>query len=328
MSGAIPAKGEGQAGLAGEVCFTAQASDAGVRLDLWLAQCTGLSRSRVQHLIRDGAVCAEGGGACLLPKMLVAAGATYTLCVPAAVPADPQPESIALDIVYEDPDLVVLNKPAGLVVHPAAGHADGTLVNALLHHCEDLQGIGGTVRPGIVHRLDKDTSGLLVVAKHDRALQHLAEQFHARTVQKVYLAITVGLPVPLIGRVETQIGRSRHDRKKMSTQPAAGGKQAISAYRTLQKSDTFALVEVRIETGRTHQIRVHLAHIGCPIAGDRVYGASRSRCWKALQPDLRQMLHAASLQFQHPRTQEVLLFQAPMPQDMLEFAQTCGFARL
>jgi len=304
--------------------FTVAAADHGMRLDLWLVRQTGFSRSRVQQLIRSGAVGDGAGSPCVVPKLGVETGAVYQVTLPAPVPSDPVPQPIPLQIVFEDADLVVLDKPAGLVVHPSAGHADGTLVNALLHHCRDLQGIGGTLRPGIVHRLDKDTSGLLVVAKHEQALQQLAAQFQARSVQKVYLAITVGQPVPLHGRIETRIGRSRHDRKRMSTNPGAVGKLAISVYRTLQARNDFALVEVRIETGRTHQIRVHLAHIGCPLAGDRVYGAGRVRCWNRQYPDLRQMLHASSLQFRHPRTGESLRFEAPMPADMQMFAQAGG----
>ncbi|MFU8781071.1 MAG: RluA family pseudouridine synthase [Kiritimatiellia bacterium] len=299
-------------------------ADAGVRLDVWLSRRAGLSRARVQSLIRSGAVVDAAGGRCLLPKAMVTPGAVYCVQVPEPAPAAPQPQAIALAIVYEDEDLVVLNKPAGLVVHPAVGHADGTLVNALLHHCKDLQGIGGTLRPGIVHRLDKDTSGLLVVAKHERALQHLAVQFHARTVRKVYQAITAGVPDRVSGRIETLIGRSRHDRKKMSTNPGAAGKSAVSCYKVLKTAGNFALIEVGIETGRTHQIRVHLAHIGCPIAGDRVYGAARVRLWNSAHPDLRQMLHAGSLAFRHPETGAELAFTAPMPADMHLFAQAVG----
>jgi 23S rRNA pseudouridine1911/1915/1917 synthase len=224
-------------------------------------------------------------------------------------------------VVYEDGDIIVLNKAAGIVVHPAAGHADGTLVNALLHHCTDLQGIGGTLRPGIVHRLDKDTSGLLVVAKHAAAMEGLAGQFQSRTVEKTYMAITAGIPFPLQGRIETQIGRSRHDRKKMSTRPAAAGKQAVSRYRVLAISDPFALVEVGIETGRTHQIRVHLAHLGTPVAGDTLYGASRARLWSVDTPGLRQMLHAYRMCFTHPVTGAPCRFTAPLPEDMQAFAR-------
>lgn len=304
--------------------FAADEPESGQRLDVWLAGKSGFSRARVQALIRAGAVQAGDAAGQLVAKSSVVGGRVYVVHVPAPIAADPKPQPIDLDIVYEDADLLVLNKPAGMVVHPAAGHADGTLVNALLHHCQDLQGIGGTRRPGIVHRLDKDTSGLLVVAKHEKALQGLADQFKSRTVQKMYLAITAGLPVPVAGRIETQIGRSRHDRKRMSTQPASIGRLAVSHYKVLESCHSFAFVEVHIETGRTHQIRVHLAHIGCPIAGDLVYGASRKNMWLPFQPDLRQMLHAACIQFRHPMKGQEMDFTVPVPQDMHAFGQDCG----
>lgn len=308
-------------------CVVAEYDD-GVRLDIWLARVTGLSRSRVQALIRDGRVQTEALPSALAPKTTVSAGHVFVVTLPPPAPAEPQPQAMDLDVVYEDTDLIVLNKPAGLVVHPAAGHADGTLVNALLHHCTDLAGIGGTLRPGIVHRLDKDTSGLLVVAKCESALQHLAAQFQSRSVQKTYLAITAGVPLPGHGKIETQIGRSRHDRKKMSTNPAAVGKHAISRYHVLQQTDSFAWVKIRIETGRTHQIRLHLAHIGCPVAGDSVYGASRKSSWSNVAPGLRQMLHAAELVLTHPSTGTSLTFQAPVPNDMLGFARAVGLPAL
>jgi 23S rRNA pseudouridine1911/1915/1917 synthase len=310
---------------AGGWTFTVGEGDGGLRLDIWLARCADLSRSRVQTLVREGAlVDMTSGAACLVPKAVVAAGSTYRLHLPEPVAAEPQPQAIALAVVYEDADLLVLNKPAGLVVHPSAGHADGTLVNALLHHCKDLQGIGGTLRPGIVHRLDKDTSGLLVVAKHERAMLHLTSQFQSRSVRKVYQAIAAGVPDRAEGRIETLIGRSRHDRKKMSTTPAASGKPAISNFKVQKASHGFSLLDVHIETGRTHQIRVHLAHIGCPVAGDRVYGSARARMWTEYQKDLRQMLHAASLAFRHPETGVEMSFAAPLPADMLAFGQFLG----
>ena len=304
--------------------YHVETGDDGLRLDIWLARVADLSRSRAQSLIREGRVQHETGNANLVSKTPVRAGDIFCVQLPPPAPATPQPQAMELDVVYEDADLIVINKPAGMVVHPAAGHADGTLVNALLHHCKDLEGIGGILRPGIVHRLDKDTSGLLVVAKRESALLHLAAQFQDRTVKKVYLAIAAGVPVPAYGKIETLIGRSRHDRKKMSTNPGAVGKHAVSRYRVLQKTDVFAWVELHIETGRTHQIRVHLAHIGCPVAGDCVYGGSRKARWSGINPDLRQMLHAAQLDLMHPATGAPMHFSAPMPADMRAFAAACG----
>lgn len=306
--------------------FAVAPCDHGLRLDIWLARVASLSRSRVQGLIRDGYVQAEGKDISIVPKTTVQAHDVFRVTFPPAVPADPQPQSIDLSVIYEDADVIVINKPAGMVVHPAAGHADGTIVNALLHHCDDLEGIGGTLRPGIVHRLDKDTSGILVVAKGASVMQNLAAQFQARTVEKTYYAITAGVPMPLVGTIDTQMGRSRSDRKKMSTKPAAVGKRAVTHYRVLHQSGGFALVELRIETGRTHQIRVHLAHIGCPVAGDTVYGASRKSRWSATHSGLRQMLHAACLTLEHPRSGESMTFTAPIPVDMRDFADACGLS--
>ena len=306
--------------------YVVAADDDGIRLDLWLARVAAVSRSRAQALIREGRVQCDTVDMPLVPKTAISAGAEFRLHLPPPVPAEPQPQALRLDVLHEDADMIVVHKPAGMVVHPAAGHADGTLVNALLHHCEDLEGIGGTLRPGIVHRLDKDTSGVLVVAKRESVLLNLAKQFQARTVKKKYLAIAVGIPVPATGKIETQIGRSRHDRKKMSANPGATGKHAVSRYRVLESTDSFSWVAVQIETGRTHQIRVHLAHIGCPVAGDCIYGASRKARWADLNKNLRHMLHAAELTLTHPATGMEMCFAAPLPDDMRQFATQCGLS--
>jgi len=267
----------------------------------------------------------EGGRA--LAHARIKEGLAAAVDVPPPVHVAVHAENIPLDVLHEDPDVVVINKPAGLVVHPAAGHASGTLVNALLHRCPDLEGIGGEKRPGIVHRLDKDTSGVMVVAKTDQAMESLTRQFRRGEVQKEYVALVHGLPDPKVGRIETLIGRSHHDRKKMSARPRSG-RTAITRYRVKEVFKVAALVQVDIETGRTHQIRVHMAHIGHPVVGDRQYGRPPGR--RALDVDGaqdpgtasrarsvdRQMLHSARLAFAHPHTGEKAEYRAPVPQDM------------
>lgn len=283
------------------------------RFDIWLANqlSTRLSRSRIQQLIRQGAVTINGVHA--LSRKSAPAGAKVTVRIPAPTPAEPVPQDIPLDVVFEDADLLVLNKPPNCVVHPAPGHADGTLVNALLFHCRDLKGVGGVTRPGIVHRLDRDTSGLMVVAKHGPSLAALARAFKDRNVEKTYLAIVHGVPGPPAGRIETDIGRHPVDRKKMSVCPPRG-RPAISRYRCRDVIGIVTEVQVGIETGRTHQIRVHLAHIGCPILGDPVYG-SRSRDQQLKRPVPRTMLHAWKLRFPHPRNGRPVSFDIPPPVD-------------
>ena len=252
------------------------------------------------------------------------------MTIPAPKPAGALPEDIPLRIVHEDPFLLVVDKPAGMVVHPAAGHSGGTLVNALLHHCRDLSGIGGVLRPGIVHRLDKETSGLLVVAKSDEAHRGLAGQFKRREVRKTYQAIVYGDPKTDGGRIEAPVGRHPTDRKRMSTQ-SRRGKGAATVWRVRERFGAFSLLEVEIETGRTHQIRVHLADIGHPVVGDRIYGgAGRSRT--VADPGVRariraldrQALHARRLSFAHPVTGEALQFTAPLPE---ELASLCASLR-
>jgi 23S rRNA pseudouridine1911/1915/1917 synthase len=301
--------------------------EAGQRLDRFLAEAIGgLSRSRVKSLIEERRVHRDGHPA-TQPAEPVRAGATYTLDYPAAAPSVPQPQAIPFPILYEDTDLLVLDKPAGLVVHPAPGNEDGTLVNALLAHCgESLTGIGGERRPGIVHRLDKDTSGVMVVAKTELANAALTQAFAARDLDRFYLALCWGLPNPLAGEIEGAIARDPKDRKRMAVRPdSSRGKAALTRYRTLAHHEGAAsLLECRLATGRTHQIRVHLASRGLPIVGDPVYLRRLPAAARILPPDLRallldfprQALHAARLGFRHPRTGEALSFTTPPPPDM------------
>jgi 23S rRNA pseudouridine1911/1915/1917 synthase len=307
------------------------------RLDRALAAAwNDLSRSRLQALIREGHV-AVNGTAVTDPGQKVPGGAAVTLDLPPAAPAQPLGEAIALHVVHEDDWLIVIDKPAGLVVHPAAGHETGTLVNALIAHCgASLSGIGGVRRPGIVHRLDKDTSGLLVVAKTDRAHQGLAQQFadHGRTgpLERAYLALVWGVPSRTHGTVEAALGRSTHNREKMAVVPGERGREAVTHW-TLEEAlprgareAVASLVRCELETGRTHQIRVHMAHIGHPLLGDEVYGSGFKTKAKRLSSPAqdalvrlgRQALHAAVLGFEHPVTSETLRFECPLPRDMSE----------
>jgi 23S rRNA pseudouridine1911/1915/1917 synthase len=294
--------------------LTVSPDDGGGRLDKWLsARSPELSRSRIQALIKSGDVTVDGASVKSHHKLT--SGELVAMHIPAAEPVDLVAEDIPLDILHEDDDLIVVNKPAGLVVHPAAGHSSGTLVNALLYHCKELPGISGELRPGIVHRLDKDTSGAMVAAKSDVAMAGLSEQFKARLVEKEYLAVVWGVPDPASGRLETPFGRSNGDRKMMSVHTNSD-KVAITAYEVEECFPGTSLLRVRIETGRTHQIRVHLAHLGHSVVGDRVYGRRRKR--ELPVPVARQMLHAEKLAFQHPRTGKRVAFTAPLPDDMRE----------
>lgn len=293
---------------------------AGERIDRALAAALPfLSRSRIKSLLEAGFV--EGGGVPVRDAShKVRAGDRYTVRVPPARPAEPRPQPMALSILYEDDQLLVIDKPAGLVVHPAPGSRDSTLVNALLAHCGDsLSGIGGVCRPGIVHRLDKDTSGLLVVAKTDAAHAGLAQQFLNHTVDRAYLALVWGVPVPPAGRIAGNIGRSPHDRKKMALR-RSGGKAAATRYRTLRSyGKVVSLVECRLDTGRTHQIRVHMTSRGHPLVGDRTYGRPRPGAgplYDALLAFPRQALHAAELGFDHPTLAKRLEFRSPLPPDL------------
>lgn len=292
----------------------------GLRLDKALADLLPeLSRERLKALIVEGQVTASGRP--LNPSMKVTAGQHFAVTLPQPVAAEAVAQDIPLTIVYEDADLVVIDKPAGLVVHPAAGNLDGTLVNALLHHCRgQLSGIGGVARPGIVHRIDKDTSGLLVVAKSDRAHEGLAQQFKAHSIDRLYAAIVYGVPQPSFGTVDTWISRSNADRKKMAVHREGRGKRAVTHYRTVERLRGAALVECRLETGRTHQVRVHMAHLGNPLIGDPVYGRDR-KGFKTILETLsfkRQALHAKRLGFIHPVTGQKLSFDSALPTDMQE----------
>lgn len=282
----------------------------GERLDVWLCtQLPDLSRARVQALIKDESITLAGNS--VKSNRKTKPGETYLVEIPPPVPADPQPEDISLTVVYEDSDLIVISKPAGLVVHPAVGHASGTLVNALLFHCRDLAGVGGVARPGIVHRLDKDTTGLMVVAKNDIAMNGLVDQFKTGGVRKVYLAVVHGIPVPVRGTIRTLIGRHPVHRQRMAV-VVRNGKEAITHWELEKKgSNGIALIRCRIETGRTHQIRVHLAHLGFPVLGDSVYGNSAKD--KRLGVPNGQLLHSTELTFTHPRTGLPLIFKAPPP---------------
>ncbi|NQT91264.1 MAG: RluA family pseudouridine synthase [Lentisphaerae bacterium] len=287
-------------------------SDSGIRLDVFLSRhVPEMSRSRLQSLIRDGHVTVDGGQA--RPHDKVRKGMQVLVRKPEPRPSGLHPEDIPIDALFEDTDVIVINKEAGLVVHPAAGHDSGTLVHGLLHRCPDLAGVGGEIRLGIVHRLDKDTSGVMVVAKNDEALRKLAEQFKEGSVHKEYLALVWGAPVPPAGTVKTLIGRSRHDRKKMSANPPRG-REAVTEYATEKTWPGCSLLRVRIRTGRTHQIRVHLTHLGHPVVGDKQYGR-RGRASGGPRAS-RQMLHAETLGFTHPRTGERVRFAAPVPADM------------
>jgi 23S rRNA pseudouridine1911/1915/1917 synthase len=299
-------------------------AEAGQRADRFLAEAIGgLSRSRIKALIEEGRVTRDGS-TLNAPAEPVRPGTRYTLALPPPVPAAPQPQSIPFAILHEDEDLIVLDKPAGLVVHPAPGNEEGTLVNALLAHCgETLPGIGGEKRPGIVHRLDKDTSGVMVVAKTEAALQALSSAFAARTLDRAYLALCWGLPVPSAGEIEGAIGRDPRDRKRMAI-VRSGGRAALTRYRTLRSWQvSVALLECRLATGRTHQIRVHLAGRGHPLVGDPVYLRRIPAGAKGLAAPLRhalldfprQALHAARLGFTHPRTGQLLSFETPPPPD-------------
>jgi 23S rRNA pseudouridine1911/1915/1917 synthase len=302
---------------------TKVASDAaGWRLDRALAAALpSLSRERVKALISSGSVLDAEGIAVRDPASKARPGGAYELRVPEPTPAHNVPQDIDLTIVYEDEHLVVVDKPAGLVVHPAAGNPDGTLVNALLHHCAGrLSGIGGVARPGIVHRIDKDTSGLLVIAKNDVVHEGLSAQFARHSITRVYLAIVAGVPVPLAGTVDAPLARSAANRKKIAIVAEGRGKRAVTHYRTLQPLRDAALVECRLETGRTHQVRVHMASIGHPLLGDPVYGRIRKQHREVLnQLDFhRQALHAAELGFIHPVSKENLSFKSVLPCDMQE----------
>ncbi|RJX29350.1 MAG: RluA family pseudouridine synthase [Dethiobacter sp.] len=292
--------------------YTVETGEEGRRLDLFLtSRERSLSRSFLQKLCLGGNVYIDGERQ-FKTGYRVKEGQKVEVHIPPPVVMDAEPEDIPLEIVYEDSDLLVVNKPKGMVVHPAAGHYRGTLVNALLAHCKDLFAIGDRIRPGIVHRLDKDTSGLLVVAKNEMAFRNLASQLKDRKMKREYLAIAHGLPPLERGTIDASLGRDCRDRKKFAVRENGKGRRAVTHYKVLGKVGPFYLLSLRLETGRTHQIRVHLAHIGCPVVGDPLYGPKRS-------PYNRygQFLHAGKLGFEHPRSGKYLEFTVEPGQDFL-----------
>jgi 23S rRNA pseudouridine1911/1915/1917 synthase len=288
------------------------ASETGRRLDLYLvSRLAPLSRTKSQKLIEEGLVLVNGV-ACLDKSRRLLPDDQVTVTLPDPEPYLAKPEPIPLEIIYEDADLLVINKPRGMVIHPAPGHRQGTLVNALLHYCSRLSGLGGVNRPGIVHRLDKDTTGLLIVAKSDFAHQGLAEQLKDRRLRREYLALVQGAVSPRTGSIDAPIGRHPVHRKKMAVVP--GGRVAVTRYRVIGILGRFTLVRVSLETGRTHQVRVHMAFLGHPVAGDPVYSRA------AAPPPLSrgQALHACRIAFTHPRTGNLMEFAAPLPSDFRE----------
>lgn len=301
---------EGEREGARELSLEIGPEAAGVRIDAYLAgvEELELSRSHVRKLIDEGRVAVNGKP--VKASYKTQAGDRVDVNLPDPEPLKICPEEIPLDILYEDADLIVINKPRGMVVHPAVGNYSGTLVNALLDHCDDLGGINDTLRPGIVHRLDKDTTGALVVAKNDLAQRSLTEQIKARTARREYLALVHGSPGPDSAMIDAPIGRHPVDRKRMAVNTRTG-KPAVTHFRVLERFGEYTLILCRLETGRTHQIRVHLSHIGHPVVGDPVYGPRKPHF------DLAgQALHAQTLAFDHPRTGERLEFHAPPPEDM------------
>lgn len=293
--------------------------DSGKRLDLYIASCiSDCSRSVATNLIRNGTIRVQG--MVRKPGYRIKAGDEICGCIPPPMPVISKPEPIPIEILHEDDDIIVINKQPGLVVHPAPGHHSGTLVNALLYHCPKLEGIGGALRPGIVHRLDKDTSGVLVVAKNDRAHHHLSKQFKSRQVKKQYLALVYGKMESDSGSVSLSIGRHPVDRKKMSTN-SRKSRVAETTWQIRERFELASLIEVNLKTGRTHQIRVHCAAIKHPVMGDNVYGPRKTGKNVTYGKNLfgsvtRQMLHACRIVITHPVTKAMVSFEAPIPPDM------------
>lgn len=293
---------------AGLETVTAEAEDAGTRADVFLAAKLGVSRSNMQKLLEDGRV--KRGEKIIKANYKVRAGEMFVVDIPEPEPIEAVPENIPLDIIYEDDDVVVLNKARGMVVHPAPGNYTGTLVNALLYHCSNLSGINSAIRPGIVHRLDKDTSGIMIVAKNDAAHISLSQQIQSKTAVRTYLAVVRGNIKTDSGMIETQIARDKTDRKKMAV-VKEGGRDAITDYEVLERFGKYTLVRCKLRTGRTHQIRVHMEYLGYPLVGDPKYSPMKTPFGIK-----GQALHSHTLEFTHPRTGERMKFEAPLPEDM------------
>mgnify|MGYP000892475924 CR=1 FL=1 len=293
---------------AGLETVTAEAEDAGTRADVFLAAKLGVSRSNMQKLLEDGRV--KRGEKIIKANYKVRAGEMFVVDIPELEPIEAVPENIPLDIIYEDDDVAVLNKARGMVVHPAPGNYTGTLVNALLYHCSNLSGINSAIRPGIVHRLDKDTSGIMIVAKNDAAHISLSQQIQSKTAVRTYLAVVRGNIKTDSGTIETQIARDKTDRKKMAV-VKEGGRDAITDYEVLERFGKYTLVRCKLRTGRTHQIRVHMEYLGYPLVGDPKYSPMKTPFGIK-----GQALHSHTLEFTHPRTGERMKFEAPLPEDM------------
>ncbi len=293
---------------AGLETVTAEAEDTGTRADVFLAAKLGVSRSNMQKLLEDGRV--KRGEKIIKANYKVRAGEMFVVDIPEPEPIEAVPENIPLDIIYEDDDVVVLNKARGMVVHPAPGNYTGTLVNALLYHCSNLSGINSAIRPGIVHRLDKDTSGIMIVAKNDAAHISLSQQIQSKTAVRTYLAVVRGNIKTDSGTIETQIARDKTDRKKMAV-VKEGGRDAITDYEVLERFGKYTLVRCKLRTGRTHQIRVHMEYLGYPLVGDPKYSPMKTPFGIK-----GQALHSHTLEFTHPRTGERMKFEAPLPEDM------------
>ena len=293
---------------AGLETVTAEAEDAGTRANVFLAAKLGVSRSNMQKLLEDGRV--KRGEKIIKANYKVRAGEMFVVDIPEPEPIEAVPENIPLDIIYEDDDVVVLNKARGMVVHPAPGNYTGTLVNALLYHCSNLSGINSAIRPGIVHRLDKDTSGIMIVAKNDAAHISLSQQIQSKTAVRTYLAVVRGNIKTDSGTIETQIARDKTDRKKMAV-VKEGGRDAITDYEVLERFGKYTLVRCKLRTGRTHQIRVHMEYLGYPLVGDPKYSPMKTPFGIK-----GQALHSHTLEFTHPRTGERMKFEAPLPEDM------------
>lgn len=282
--------------------------EAGMRADVALAQLLDITRSNMQKLLEEGR--AVKGIKVVKSNYKLKAGDEIIVSLPEPQPLDVQPENIPLDIIYEDEDVVVVNKARGMVVHPAAGNYSGTLVNALLYHCKNLSGINGVIRPGIVHRLDKDTSGIMICAKNDAAHVSLSEQIQSKTAQRTYMAVVRGNIKTDSGVIETQIARDKNDRKKMSV-VKDGGRNAVTEYEVLERFGKYTIVKCKLKTGRTHQIRVHMEYLGYPLVGDPKYSPMKTPFGIN-----GQALHSWTLSFVHPRTGEDMFFEAPLPEDM------------